>query len=636
MKSTAARILSNEWFLAASVALLAFGVYVTTMCRTVSFIDAGELAAAATLLGIAHPTGYPLFTLVAHCALWIPIGGEEILRLNVLSSAIVAAAVGVFFRVLLVLARMVRANVRKGRDNQPSTKARTLIASAAAALAVGFSTTVWAQSVAIEVYGLHVLLILVTMLLFLTGIEETGGGAQEIPRRLFAAAFFLGLSFSNHLTTLLVVPALMYLYGVTHGGGRESLLRALKIFPFFCLGLSPYFYLPVRSSAHPLLDWGHPVGFERLFWHVSGKQYRSWMFSSFDSAGKQLAYFFSHFPSEYNLFLEAVMLFGLIFVFRSNKRIFWFLVVAFAGGILYSINYDIHDIDSYFLLAYLVAGIFLFFGIISLLAYIPERPSIRPLFLVAVVLLALPVSQYVSNKKGVSESDNFLVSDYVHNIFSNTERNAVILTYQWDYFVAPSLYFQFVRHEREDILVIDKELLRRSWYFVHLRTHFPWLIERSKAEVDAFLAELYKFEHDLPYDPGVIEARYVGMINSFVDQSIKDRPVYFGPEIEPEMGPEYARIPDGILFRLSQAIDTIEIKSVKVEYQPTSFESRLTAGLQGIYARMLTSTAARYVSRNQLSEASLLLGKALAINPAYAPARVMHERISRGVPRVRQ
>lgn len=636
MKSKAARILSNEWFLAASVAIVSFSVYLTTMCRTVSFIDAGELAAVASLLGIAHPTGYPLFTLVAHCALWISPGGEEILRLNIFSSAMVAASVGVFFRVLLVLARMVQAHTRKDRDHEPKTNVRPFIASAVTALAVGLSTTVWAQSVAIEVYGLHVLLILVTMLLFLRGIEETGGGAQEIPRRLFAAAFFLGLSFSNHLTTLLVVPALMYLYGVTHGVGRESLLRALKLFPFFCLGLSPYIYLPVRSSAHPLLDWGHPAGFERLFWHVSGKQYRSWMFSSFDSAGKQLSYFFSHFSSEYNLLLVAVMLFGLLFVFRSNKRIFWFLVVAFAGCVFYAINYDIHDIDSYFLLAYLVAGIFLFFGIITLLDYIPERRSIRPLSLATLVLLALPVSQYVGNEKGVSESDNFLVSDYVHNIFSNTERNAVILTYQWDYFVAPSLYFQFVRHEREDILVIDKELLRRSWYFVHLKTHFPWLIERSKAEVDAFLAELYNFEHNLPYDPGVIEARYVGMINSFVEQTIKDHPVYFGPEIEPEMGAKYARIPAGLLFRISQVIDTIEIKPVKAEYRPTSFESRLTVGLKGLYARMLTSTASRYVSRNQVSEGLLLLGKALAIDPAYAPARVMRERISRSVPRGRQ
>ena len=74
MRAKAGHILANEWFLATSVALACFSVYLTTMCRTVSFIDAGELAAVASLLGIAHPTGYPFFTIVAHCALWVPIG----------------------------------------------------------------------------------------------------------------------------------------------------------------------------------------------------------------------------------------------------------------------------------------------------------------------------------------------------------------------------------------------------------------------------------------------------------------------------------------------------------------------------------------------------------------------------------
>ena len=630
MNDKASRIALNERFLAASVTVVTFLVYLTTMCRTVSFIDAGELATVASVLGIAHPTGYPLFSLIAHCALWIPIGGEEVLRLNVFSAVVTALSVGVFFRILVVLGRMSQTQTRKDRTGEPKVRPATLLASAIAALAFGFSTTVWAQSVAIEVYGLHLLLLSVTILLFLKGIEESVWSDREIPRRLFASVFFLGLSFSNHLTTLLIVPALIYLYLATHGWRRESFFCAVRLSPFFFLGLSPYLYLPIRAGAHPPLEWGYPVGFERILWHVSGKQYRNWMFSSFDSAEKQLSYFFNHFTSEYNLLIVAAMLFGVWFTFRLDRRIFWFLVVAFAGCLFYSINYDIHDIDSYFLLAYLVAGVFLFFGILGVQDFFPTLRPTRSFFAFSLVLLAPPISQFAANRKEVSEADNYLVSDYVHNIFSNAQKNALVLTFQWDYAVAASFYYQFVRHEREDLVIVDKELLRRSWYFIYLEDHFPWLIERSKAEVDPFLAELYKFEHDLPYDPNVIEARYVGMINSFIEKSIKDRRVYLGPEIEPELGTRYSRAPAGLTFQLLEGVDTSAISHIKIDYRPTSFESRLTTGLRGIYARMLTSTAARFIARRQPSDALDCIDKALAVDPTFAAAKTLREQINQG------
>jgi hypothetical protein len=629
MNSKAGSILANEWFLATSVAAACFAVYLTTLCPTVSFIDAGELAAVASLLGIAHPTGYPLFTIVAHCALWIPIGGEEVFRLNVFSAVVVAASVGVFFRMLLVLSRMSEVRNREVRDGTSHRRPATLLASAVASLVLGLSTTVWAQSVAVEVYGLHLLLMVLTALFFLKGVEESGRNDREIPRRLFAAAFFLGLSFANHLTTLLIVPALIYLYISAYGLSRESAIRAFKLSPFFCLGLSTYLYLPIRSSVHPPLEWGFPAEIERLFWHVSGKQYRSWMFSSFDSAEKQLTYFIDHFSSEFNWLLIAVLLFGVWTSFRLNRRIFWFLVVAFLGCIFYSINYDIHDIDSYFLLSYVVAGAFIFFGIRRLLEYLPPRSSNRSLAVAGLLLLALPVIQLLNNRKGVSEADNYLVADYTHNVFSNTARDALILSYQWDYFVAPSLYFQLVRHERTDVAIVDKELLRRSWYFIYLKDRFPWLIERSKGEVSAFLAELCKFEHALPYNPSVIEARYVGMINSFLDNSMRDHPVYVGPEIEPEIGQQYKRVPSGLVFRLSQSIDSSRVTPIKIYYRPSLYESRLTSGIRGLYVRMLTATGAHFLSKSQLSDATDCIEKALSVDPTFAPARAVREQITK-------
>jgi hypothetical protein len=52
--------LPRSALLGASLATLVTGtLYLLTMNRTYGFIDSGELAAVATTLGIAHPTGYP-------------------------------------------------------------------------------------------------------------------------------------------------------------------------------------------------------------------------------------------------------------------------------------------------------------------------------------------------------------------------------------------------------------------------------------------------------------------------------------------------------------------------------------------------------------------------------------------------
>ncbi len=354
------------------------------------------------------------------------------------------------------------------------------------------------------------------------------------------------------------------------------------------------------------------------------------MFSSFGSAEKQLLYFFNHVSSEFSWLLIAVLFFGAWTAFRSNRRIFWFLVLALVSCIFYSINYDIHDIDSYFLLAYVVAGVFIFFGIVGLLEFLPAQHSTRSLALAGILLFPLPIVQLLNNRRGVSEADNYLVDDYTHNIFLNTATHALILSYQWDYFVAPSLYFQLVKHQRMDLAIVDKELLRRSWYFIYLKNRFPWLIERSNREVDAFLSELLKFEHDLPYDPGVIEARFVGMINSFIKQSMKDRTVYVGPEIEPEMGQQYKRVPAGLLFRLSQDVDSSGLTPIRIDYRPASYESRLTTGIRSLYARMLTATGAHLFTRNHISDAAACIDKALSIDPAFAPARAMREQINKG------
>ena len=89
----------------ALASLAALLVYLRTLSPAVSIIDSGELAAVASTLGIAHPTGYPLFTLLGRIFTMLPIASEVIVRLNIMAALCTAASVGVLCHLLGVLLR---------------------------------------------------------------------------------------------------------------------------------------------------------------------------------------------------------------------------------------------------------------------------------------------------------------------------------------------------------------------------------------------------------------------------------------------------------------------------------------------------------------------------------------------------
>jgi hypothetical protein len=88
------RILTRPIYLASVVAVFAFIVYLQTMAPSVGFIDDGELATVCYTLGIAHPTGYPLFTLIGWLMAHLPLATSVIASLNVMAAIFTAAGAG--------------------------------------------------------------------------------------------------------------------------------------------------------------------------------------------------------------------------------------------------------------------------------------------------------------------------------------------------------------------------------------------------------------------------------------------------------------------------------------------------------------------------------------------------------------
>src|SRR5436190_12561855 len=89
---------------ASGVSLLALFLYLLTAARDIVAGDTPELIIAAAKLGVAHPPGYPLFTMVGHFFSLLPLGSIPF-RINLLSVVCDALAIGIAFLTAFRLTR---------------------------------------------------------------------------------------------------------------------------------------------------------------------------------------------------------------------------------------------------------------------------------------------------------------------------------------------------------------------------------------------------------------------------------------------------------------------------------------------------------------------------------------------------
>jgi len=175
--------------------LLPLFAYLATMPRGLVWGDGIELAAVADILGIAHPTGYPLFTMIGHVFTWIPVGSVY-WRLTLLCALAIAASTLILFHLLRALGE------RHWATAFPSPAPRSALA-LAGALTFAWSIAAWDSATRTEVYGVELLFQLGIAFLSLRVIHTKSA------RGLWAMAFLFALGMTHHMLTLTVAPFLV-------------------------------------------------------------------------------------------------------------------------------------------------------------------------------------------------------------------------------------------------------------------------------------------------------------------------------------------------------------------------------------------------------------------------------------------
>jgi hypothetical protein len=459
-------------------------------------------------------------------------------------------------------------------------------------------------------------------------------GASRWAWPLFA--FCLGLSFANHMTTVLLLPGLAGLYFAGRGFSRAAWLALGRALPPFFAGLSLYLYLPLRAAAGPLLNWGNPVTFENFWRHLAGRQYSVWMFTSADAALGQLAKFAADFPVVFGGAALAPMAIGLAALLRNgaaSRRLALFTVLLFAACVLYAINYDIHDIASYFLLAHAAAALWVARGALALLEAARRlrlpAPGAAALWVALGGLCAL--SPLVLHHRTVDARGDYAVEDYSRNLLASLEPGATLISVQWDLFIGASYYLQVVEGIRPDVTVIDRELLRRSWYLAQLERSHPRVVADSRAEVDAFLRAVRPFERGEPYDGAVIQAAYEAMIRSLLARAAARGPLYCTPEMERSYLAGWQGVPDGLAFRLFPEGTPPPFAPPRAFHiRPIVKQGPLFTEIRRAYAAGWYNMAYQQGVAGNLGAVRPLLDKALAMSPGFPQALELRRRLDGG------
>jgi hypothetical protein len=198
-------------------------LYAATAARHVLGEDNGEFATIYAAGGVAHPPGYPLYTLLLRAFWWVPAATPA------QGAALVTAAIGLTgVWVLYAACRAWGAG--------PG-------AAALAATAYGTAPLAWDLCTKAEVFALNATL--AAGLLWAAAPEGTVRGA----RRAALVGLLFGLGLSNHHTVLMLTPiavcGMLEALAETPHRAHAAALSAAGV----VLGLLPYASLPLSARA---------------------------------------------------------------------------------------------------------------------------------------------------------------------------------------------------------------------------------------------------------------------------------------------------------------------------------------------------------------------------------------------------
>ncbi|MFQ6029122.1 MAG: DUF2723 domain-containing protein [Dehalococcoidia bacterium] len=435
-----------------------FLVYLFTMAPTMHARDSAEFSAVIYKLGVPHATGYPLYILLGKLFTLLPVG-DIAYRVNLMSGVFAAGTIVIVYQLGFL------------------ASGRKTSAMAAAGI-LAFSYYFWVSAVVAEVYALHAFLTAATIYLLLRWYR---GDSNML---LYVAGFAWGLSFGNHMSTLLFAPAFAFLVVLGFWKGRIQPSQVAVLVGCILIPLVTYSYFPLRYMAGDV--WPYIVGeynsegkfaptdFTTLsgMWQLlTAQQFHGFLFANhgmdfLQDLGLSGWWLFSN-------FLGVGFVLGIVGVLCNFKverpRLIFFGLILGVNALFFA-SYGAIDKEFMLPVLHLLWSIWIAEGLANIaegfrnsyprlgnLAAFASNGTTRPILNLESLFLVLPFIVLLVNVSYTDVSSDTSVKERYVEVLAGMEPDALVLGW-WGEARAFD-YLQQVEGMRPDVQVVDRFLI---------------------------------------------------------------------------------------------------------------------------------------------------------------------------------
>ncbi len=590
---------------------------IVTICALVTsapglaWLDAGDFVTASSTLGVPHPTGFPVFTLLGHLSTYIPFGNHA-------SRAAIPSALFCGLTALCLMA-IIGGHARRLSEMLGSALALILVFIC--------SPTLFMHSRVPEVYALNIAL-LAGCLLCLDRSFTT-----DDRRWSHALAILLGLGLANHALFRLWTPffALFLLW-------NPALRKARILIPWLALlllAVLSYLYLPVAAARGPVHNWGDPSTLSRFVDHVTAASIRAAFQGEMSPSVFSLQIHAFTYLKQLWSSMGPLLLFGaaalftcfLFLIKRDGKQKPPLLKIGLVAGCLVvtEIAYatainpmglrDFQNGQMSITLLGAASGFFL----VRIICTLAERIALpgRLLAVFSLTLIPLANTAFMDHDFfGIGRDWGAEDLAVIHTSFAKPEAMTILVS---DSMIASHLYAKTVQDARPDMAIFGRNQLTFGHRFAYTARKQPYpLVD------DVTLNEWESTSSSLTY------AEFRERVGNIVSQHIDVRKIYWEPYSRgKDLPPNFTALPGwpvGTIEKTRSTPNTIPCEPFERSFCGTvadvlfAKKARTQSGSRGIFyrhwlANQWGAVSARLFKEGRFSNATMMYAKLVEIAP---------------------
>lgn len=423
----------------AVLAVVGFGflaLYIATLSPDLLPADNGEFQLAAATLGVAHPPGFALYTLLAHLMTRLPWGATPAYRVNLLSAFTSTTA--------LLLVWLAVAYLSKSRWGAFT-----------AVLALGTATTFWAQATTANIRSLTAVfaaLAMYALIRWQTAVKSPDTPSAD--RWLIVLALALGFGLTHHVSLAFIGLICLTFIPIVDPAFLRTPRRWLRPSLAGLLGLLPLLYFPLRANSGApgaTADLAALSGFAN---HVLGLGFSGdfFAYTAPGILGERLRVMGNVLTFQFSPWLLAAAGLGLALLIWRNRPLAWLFGGSFALHLFITATYRAPQTVEYMLPAYVPLVICLGYAVGWLAVGLSYRGVRLAGYGVAVALWLTAVWQGIHHFPSYQTlSHSTYVRDALEPLLADAPPDSIILA-DW-HWATPLWYLQAVENRRPDVAV---------------------------------------------------------------------------------------------------------------------------------------------------------------------------------------